>query len=57
MTVDKENKVHQTYIELGKAHGNIREVLKGLNDDDVVIVQGLQKVQDGATVKPVLVTK
>lgn len=57
MTVDKENKVHQTYVELGKNIGNVREVLKGLTDDDTVIVQGLQKVQDGATVNPILVTK
>lgn len=57
MTVDSENKVHQNYIELGKNSGNLREVLKGLSDDDTVIVQGLQKVQDGATVNPILVTK
>lgn len=57
MTVDSENKVHQNYIELGKNSGNLREVLKGLTDDDTVIVQGLQKVQDGATVNPILVTK
>lgn len=55
MLVDDNNKVKQVYIELGRQVGSVQEVLKGLTDADKVIVQGLQKVQDGITVKPILV--
>ena len=55
MLVDDDNKVKQVYVELGRQIGNSQEVLSGLKDSDKVIVQGLQKVQDGVTVKPILV--
>lgn len=55
MTVDHDNKVKQVYVELGKQVGNVQEVLSGLQDSEKIIVQGLQKVQNGMTVKPILV--
>lgn len=55
MTVDEDNVVHQKYVELGRISGNAQEVLSGLTDTDKVIVQGLQKVQNGIKVVPILV--
>ena len=55
MVVEPDNTVRQAYLELGRISGNVQEVLSGLTDEDKVIVQGLQKVQDGMTVKPILV--
>ena len=55
MVVGSDHVVKQTYVELGKVVGQVQEVLSGLNPSDQVIVQGLQKVQDGTKVKPILV--
>ena len=55
MTVDENNIVHQKYVETGRISGSVQEVIKGLTDSDIVIVQGVQKVQDGMTVNPILV--
>ena len=52
MTVNKENQVEQKYITLGQVMGENQVVEKGLNGDERVIVQGLQKVAPGMTVKP-----
>ncbi len=54
LTVNDEQIVEQKYITLGKISGAYQEVLDGLNEQDKVIVQGLQKVQAGAKVKPVV---
>jgi len=55
MTVDEKNTVHQKYIEVGRLSGSIQEVKKGLSDSDGIIVQGVQKVQDGMIVNPIFV--
>ena len=55
MTVDENNVVHQKYVEAGRISGSVQEVIQGLADTDAVIVQGIQKVQDGMTVNPILV--
>ncbi|MBR2300232.1 MAG: efflux RND transporter periplasmic adaptor subunit [Alphaproteobacteria bacterium] len=52
MTVDEENIAHQRYLELGEVSGDMQIVLKGLNGSEKVVVQGLQKVQDGVKVNP-----
>lgn len=54
LTVNDEQIVEQKYVTLGKISGAYQEVLDGLNEQDKVIVQGLQKVQAGAKVKPVV---
>lgn len=54
LTVNDEQTVEQKYVTLGKISGAYQEVLDGLNEQDKVIVQGLQKVQAGAKVKPVV---
>lgn len=48
--------VKQKYIQLGDVIDDWQVVLSGLNEDDKVIVQGLQKVRDGAEVNPIFVS-
>jgi membrane fusion protein (multidrug efflux system) len=53
MVVDANNKVVPRPVETGNSEGNSWVINKGLKDGDQVIVEGLQKVQPGATVKAV----
>ena len=53
MVVNGENKVEQRYLKLGKVIEDAQIVLDGLNPDDKVIVQGLQKVQAGSLVRQI----
>lgn len=53
MVVDANNKVVPRPVETGSADGNSWVINSGLKAGDQVIVEGLQKVQPGATVKPV----
>jgi RND family efflux transporter MFP subunit len=50
--VTKDNKVERRGVEVGIAVGNLRVIDKGLAADDWVIVNGLLKARDGATVNP-----
>jgi len=51
--VGAENKVEPRPIQTGAAVGDRWIVTQGLKPDDVVIVEGFQKVRPGAQVKPV----
>jgi membrane fusion protein (multidrug efflux system) len=53
MTVGADDKVAPRPIKTGSAQGDKWIVTDGLKQGDVVIVEGLQKVQPGAPVKPV----
>ncbi|HWT70924.1 MAG TPA: efflux RND transporter periplasmic adaptor subunit, partial [Oxalicibacterium sp.] len=53
MVVGADNKVVPRPVETGNADGNSWVITNGLKEGDQVIVEGLQKVQPGATVKPV----
>ena len=46
----------QKYIQLGDVVDDRQVVLSGLDKNDKVIVQGLQKVRDGAEVNPIFVS-
>lgn len=50
MTVNTENKVEKRYVELGQEYAGGRHVLKGLEEGDSVISQGMQKVRQGIAV-------
>jgi membrane fusion protein (multidrug efflux system) len=50
--VGTENKVQLKRVELGPASGGVRVVTSGVNEGDHVVVEGVQKVSDGATVTP-----
>ena len=53
MTVGADGKVAPRPIKTGSVQGDKWIVTDGLKEGDVVIVEGLQKVQPGAAVKPV----
>ena len=53
MVVDANNKVASRPVKTGNASNNSWVITDGLKEGDRVIVEGLQKVQAGATVKPV----
>lgn len=53
MVVGADNKVVSRPVTTGSANNNSWVVTDGLKEGDQVIVEGLQKVQPGATVKPV----
>jgi membrane fusion protein (multidrug efflux system) len=52
-TVDDQNKVSQRPIEVGNEAGENLVVTKGLSAGERIVTDGLQKIRDGATVKPV----
>ncbi len=53
MVVGDDNKVSPRTIKIGSAKGNQWVVLDGLKTGEKVMVDGFQKLQPGATVKPV----
>ena len=53
MVVGEEGKVSPRPIKISSAKGNQWVVLSGLKSGDKVMVDGFQKLQPGATVKPV----
>lgn len=56
LVVDQGNVVAQRTLQLGRAVDDQWLVLSGLKAGDRLIVDGLQKIKPGATVKPVPVT-
>jgi membrane fusion protein, multidrug efflux system len=50
--VGPDNKVKMQRLELGSSTNGQRVVLKGLVGGEKIVVDGLQRVQDGATVAP-----
>jgi len=52
LTVDKDHVVQYREVELGALYDGLREVKSGLNGDEWVIVQGLQRARPGLTVSP-----
>lgn len=50
--VGPDNKAKLRQVELGPPSQGMRIVLKGLDEGEVVVVEGVQKVTDGASVNP-----
>jgi membrane fusion protein (multidrug efflux system) len=50
--VGPDNKVQLHKVELGAATGGLQIVTKGLSEGDRIVVEGVQKVSDGAVVEP-----
>lgn len=50
--VDADNKIHIQPIEVGERTGNLWIIEKGLHPGQRVVVEGIQKVKEGATVTP-----
>jgi len=53
LVVDKDNKVELRPVKTGQRKGTEIAVSEGLTEGESVIVEGIQKVRPGATVKPV----
>ena len=53
--VDGDNKVVRRAVKLGSLQDGLQVVTDGLEPGERVIVKGLQRVQQGATVNPTLV--
>ena len=53
MLVSNDGKVNSRPVKIGSAKGNQWVVLSGLTAGEMVMVDGFQKLQPGATVKPV----
>lgn len=54
LVVDNDNKVKQRPVELGRRINAMWAVEKGLKTNEIVIVEGLQKVRPGVEVKRVM---
>jgi RND family efflux transporter MFP subunit len=52
LVVNAQNVVEYRPVKLGSLHGGLRTIDQGLTPDDVVIVNGLQRVRPGVTVTP-----
>jgi hypothetical protein len=52
LVVNAQNVVEYRPVKLGSLHGGLRTIDEGLTPDDVVIVNGLQRVRPGVTVTP-----
>ena len=50
--VDADNVVHQKYVKLGEAVGDLRVIREGLTPSDRVVTKGLVKARPGQKVKP-----
>ena len=53
--VDEDNKVVRHNVKLGSLHDGLQVITDGVKPGEHVIVDGLQRVQQGATVNPKLV--
>ena len=56
-TVDKDNKVDMKEVKLGARVGRLWLVESGLQGDETIVVEGIQKVNKGSTVKPQTITE
>jgi membrane fusion protein (multidrug efflux system) len=52
MVVDPDNKVEQRRVETGRADAGVLVINAGLDPDEMVIVEGIQKVRPGLVVDP-----
>jgi multidrug efflux system membrane fusion protein len=54
--VGADNKVQAQEVKLGPVADGLRVVTEGLKENDVIVVEGLQRVRPGAEVKPQMVS-
>jgi RND family efflux transporter MFP subunit len=56
LVVGAGNKLEYRVVQLGRAMNGLRIVRNGLRPDDVIVVNGLQRVRPGALVTPKMIT-
>lgn len=52
LVVNKDHVVEQRLVETGPLEGDLRVIAKGLNQDDWVVINGIQRARPGAKVTP-----
>jgi RND family efflux transporter MFP subunit len=52
LTVGKENKLEYRTVKLGPIHDGLRVVREGLQDGDLIVINGLQRVRPGMPITP-----
>lgn len=55
--VDDKKRVKQRNVVIGKLTDDTLEITSGLNDGDVVVSRGVEKLRDGDLIKPIRATK
>jgi membrane fusion protein, multidrug efflux system len=50
-TVDNDSVVHLKTVQVGVATETVSQILSGLNDGDRVVVDGTDRLEEGATVR------
>jgi len=53
--VNRDNVVEKRLVKLGSLHDGLREIESGVNAKEQVVIEGIQRVRDGAKVAPELV--
>ena len=48
--VDKDNKIIKKKVELGIRNDGMVEIIEGLKSNDVVVFEGINKIQEGSVV-------
>ncbi len=54
LVVNKENKIENRRIEVGNKYSDFWLIKSGLQPDELVIYEGLQKVKEGMMIRPVI---
>lgn len=49
--VDKDNKIIKKKVELGIRNNGVVEIIKGLKSNDMVVYEGINKIQEGSLVE------
>ena len=49
--VNNENKIFKKQIEIGTKLDGMVEILRGIDPNDLVVFEGINKIRDGSTVK------
>jgi RND family efflux transporter MFP subunit len=56
LVVGKDNAVAEKHVGIGPIEGNLRVIETGLQPDDLVVIDGLQRAVPGQTVEPMTVS-
>jgi membrane fusion protein (multidrug efflux system) len=54
LVVNKENKIESRKVETGQKYSDFWLITSGLNEDEKIVFEGIQKVKEGMTIKPVV---
>ena len=49
--VDKDNKIIKKKVEVGIKNNGMVEIIGGLKSNDIVVFEGINKIQEGSVVK------